>query len=389
MAIVEFLTLSMARIRFSFPLAIAVGFASLDATGWLRYNLVLSSEFVRMLIYGSLLACTYINFRACNVKTEIEIDGFVIKEFGKVAAQNPASVSGAAISDSVVVSPLVAVSTWPPVSVLGWTPFKSLPFNRPASPASPHFWSKGDSSIFQVRSVGYKTSKMKEPSAQCLYECIGVDLVKSDTLFTKVVSRLPKEMPYPWSNTDSKWTSSLGVPRLIVINMQLPYSAPSLWAAQSAETDPGFSLVSYYVINPTLIDALNKGTTPPAIKLLRELIIAGKSTKEGLALKAIGMAENIDELGFPDLIRGYNGKPVLVTKSASIGGTNEIFEIEFDVRMWSILARKSLHSLKSKLKEAVCQVGMLIEGRSDDEFPEQLLGCYKISYLDIAQAIHI
>jgi hypothetical protein len=93
-------------------------------------------------------------------------------------------------------------------------------------------------------------------------------------------------------------------------------------------------------------------------------------------------------------VSSYNGKPVLVTKSAKLSfypnqSDCELFEIEYDVRQWSILARKTLHSLRDKFKEARCQLGMVIEGQTDEELPEQLLGCFRLNYLDILEALSI
>lgn len=369
------------------PLSVAVGIIALDCVGMLYLSATFSGTFFRMCIYGGLIAYGFIKYHSAVGKMEYVVDGFVIKQAPKIFGQSKMDLH-AKISGLPGVSGGVPVSIWPPVDVLGWTPFNSLAFARGKSGG--HFWSKGNASSFNVRSVGYKSNKSKEPSAPCLYECLGVDLVRSDKLITNLTpifqSTILKDssVPYPWLNKDNAWSKALGIPRIIIINMQLPYSAPSLWTPQSPETDPGFSIVSYYALSPT--------TNPkgPAIDLLKGLIAEGKSTKEGIALKTIGMVENMDEIGFPEMARGYNGKPVLVTKSAKLFTSNpEILEIEFDVRMWSILARKSLHSLRDKLSEAVCQVGMLIEGRTDNELPEQMLGCYSISCVDIQNALKI
>jgi len=292
--------------------------------------------------------------------------------------------------------------TWPPLETLGWTPFGSFPFNQTRPKGAQHFWAKGASSSFQIRSIGYKTTKSKEPSAAPIYECIGVDLVRSNKLISHISSHAviqklirenePPGIPFPWTRyKDSKWTPQLGIPRLLIVNTQLPYSAPSLWAPQSADSDPGFSLISYYAISPEIAEKLSSKSQPviPAITLLKRLLQDGSSTKEGTALKAIGLIDNMDELGVPDMIAGYNGKPVLVTKSAKIFSSPEILDIEYDVRQWNILARKSLHSFHDKLKEAKCQMGILIEGKNDDELPEQLLGCFRVNYLDINEALNI
>ena len=358
-----------------------------------------------MIVYGVLSAFSYIRYRTVLALLQIEVDGFVIKSGAlKTETLRPLSPKGASKTDEASLAPTV---TWPPIDMLGWTPFRSVPFGKVKAKGPPHFWTKASHSAFQVRSVGYKQSKSKEPSLPPLYECLGVDLVKSN----KVVSALTAnssafkriingestgDTPWPWLRySGSSWKKEFGIPRLLVVNAQLPYSSPSLWAPQSADSDPGFSILSYYAISPSTAESLCAGKVEaPVMKLLRRLIAEGQSKKEDTALKVIGMVGNMEEIGFPDIVAGYNGKPVLVTKSCQMKfwpsqEDCEVLEIEYDVRQWSIIARKTLHSLRDKFKDAKCQLGMVIEGQTDAELPEQLLGCFRINFLDIAEAVHI
>lgn len=371
-------------------------------------------SFQSALKYGALIAFIYIRYQSTAKNMQIDAGGFIIKQTPNrlYQASNVSgndklinAFGGSSTSDLLQAS---LKSSWPPSEDLGWTPFKSMPFNQSASKRAQHFWTKGNSSMFNVRSVGYKQSKEKESSKEPLYECIGVDLVRANKLITGIsestpvfkrmlTGEAPGDVPYPWWRyNDSRWSESLGIPRLLIINMQLPYSSPSLWTPQSADSDPGFSIISYYVISPSLSESLSqeRSCEPPAVKLLKRLIHEGKSSKDETALKTIGLVENMEEVGFPDIVSGYNGKPVLVTKSCKLSFIPsqeqcEILEIEFDVRLWSILARKSFHSLREKVKDAKCQIGMLIEGKTDDELPEQLLGCFGLRFLDIQEALHI
>ena len=366
----------------------------------------------KSIMYGVLIAFSYIRYTSVANKLQIELDGFLIRSsasWQSAARSHAVSSSRGRFPADGRVDEAVALpsSLWPPMETLGWTPFKSLPFNKANPKGAQHFWTKGTASSFNIRSVGYKHSKAKEPSAPVLYECIGADLVKSTKLvsdmcgsggvFEKIRKGEPSgDIPWPWLRyTDSKWSQSLGIPRLLIVNIQLPYSSPSLWAPQSADSDPGFSIVSYYAVSPDILQSLTSGgPPPPAVKLLKRLIAEGKSVKDETALKVIGIVENTEEVGLPDIVSGYNGKPVLVTKSAKLSmfpsqENCEILEVEFDVRMWSILARKTLHSLRDKFKDARSQIGMVIEGRNDDELPEQLLGCVRIHYLDIIEALGV
>lgn len=359
----------------------------------------------RMVAYASLSALSYIRYKSVIERLQIEVDGFIIKTGARKV--EPAKAAAAYIGSGHDSALVTAVETWPPTETLGWTPFKSLPFNRVKPKSAAHFWAKSNASSFNVRSVGYKQNKLKEPSNYPLYECIGVDVVKANKLISgltahsAVIKRMlngeaPGDTPWPWLRYKGcKWQSSFGIPGLLIVNSQLPYSAPSLWAPQSPDSDPGFSIISYYAINPVLSEALSSGKIePPAVKLLRRLIAEGHSRKEGTALKAIGVVDNMEEIGFPDIVSGYNGKPVLVTKSCQMSywpsqTECEVLEVEYDVRQWSILARKTLHSLRDKFKDAKCQLGLVVEGKTDEELPEQLLGCFRINFLDIMEAASI
>ena len=388
----------------AFPAAVVVVMFFSDFLSLIFHNPGRPS-LIKAIMYGGFVAFTYIRYKSVYAKLQIETDGFILKAAGrKSETKMQTSVSRDEIRDES--ASLVPESSWPPAEVLGWTPFKSIPFARMKPKGPPHFWSKTRASSFYVRSVGYKSSKLKEQSAPPLYECLGVDVVKSSKLISgigqsSIFQRIlhgesAGDITWPWLRyNNSKWSSSLGIPRLLIINAQLPYSSPSLWAPQSADSDPGFSIVSYYAINPSLADDLSsKKSPPPAVGLLKRLMKEGQSRKEGTALKAIGLVDNMEEIGFPDIVSGYNGKPVLVTKSAKLSfypsqDQCEIFEIEYDVRQWSILARKTLHSLREKFKDAKCQLGMVIEGQTDEELPEQLLGCFRINFLDIMEAASI
>jgi hypothetical protein len=387
------------------PLGVLLALFSWDSCGYLFGFMNAQLCLSRSVLYGALIAFSYIRYKTVLRKLQIEVDGFLIRNgtskeepLKRSASKDAKGADGASLDPAV---------TWPPLDALGWTPYKSVPFMKIKPKGPGHYWSKAPYSGFQVRSVGYKQSKLKEPSQSPLYECLGVDLVKSNKLVSGLTSNSaafkrilngesPGETPWPWLQyKGSKWGKELGIPRLIVINAQLPYSSPSLWAPQSADSDPGFSILSYYAISPSLAENLTSGKVePPAVKLLRRLIAEGQSKKEGTALKVIGMVDNMDEIGFPDIVAGYNGKPVLVTKSCQLKfwpsqEECEVLEIEYDVRQWSIVARKTLHALRDKFKDAKCQLGMVIEGQTDDELPEQLLGCFRLNFLDILEAVQI
>ena len=45
--------------------------------------------------------------------------------------------------------------------------------------------------------------------------------------------------------------------------------------------------------------------------------------------------------------------------------------------------------LFQKLKDARVLVGVLIEGKDNGDLPEQILGCYRLHFLDIIEALGV
>ena len=87
----------------------------------------------------------------------------------------------------------------------------------------------------------------------------------------------------------------------------------------------------------------------------------------------------------------YNGKPVLITESGHCrkgilkgtgGGTIRYMEMTADVNRWGFLAKKGFVTLLPKFKELRLDIGFTIEGKSDDELPECMLGSFVANFCD-------
>ena len=53
-----------------------------------------------------------------------------------------------------------------------------------------------------------------------------------------------------------------------------------------------------------------------------------------------------------------------------------------DVHEFPLVARQTIHYLSSRAKEMTMSIGFTIEGQSDEELPEGLLGCVAINKPD-------
>lgn len=280
-----------------------------------------------------------------------------------------------------------------------WAPFwPSLPFGgpRPDSPpgapaASPTaecatYWLDCDGSVFDVRNIRYKQTREKVSSDLALYDCVGMDIVRDRRKIESLIDRLPIDLPA--SPADAKeWSPAWGIPRVFVVNCQLPYQSGRLIGSHP-EDDGGFSVFSYFVLGREACELLANNEETPALRLLRRFTEEGVSTKTGISFKVVGRIEDLDKYEVPESFRRFNNKPVLLTATATVLNHRlpEVLEIDYDVRQWVYPARTALVNYHHRAREAELNIGYLIEGKTDDELPEQILGCFRLVDMDIMAA---
>ena len=105
--------------------------------------------------------------------------------------------------------------------------------------------------------------------------------------------------------------------------------------------------------------------------------------------KGMGMADNVKELGIPGvgpLIEKFNGKPFIINKVAEIFQGPDWFEVDLSVFDFPFLARKALYSLKDRVAEISVRAGFVVQGESDEELPEILLGGAELRGMDFRLA---
>ena len=105
--------------------------------------------------------------------------------------------------------------------------------------------------------------------------------------------------------------------------------------------------------------------------------------------KVIASVKNMDTLDLPSFIQNYNAKPVLITKSGSIFTGENYVEVDIRVHRFSYLARKGLNYLQGKFSQMIFDVGFVIEGRGEEELPEQILGAARLIRLDYNKAVEL
>jgi len=267
------------------------------------------------------------------------------------------------------------------------SPFNSVPREELAK--SDLFWKDLHAKEFSVRAAGYgKAHKNKEPSEPALYDCVGMDVLKGAKGLANLF-RHRRTKDFTWWKNDSEgdWDAAWGVPRLLIVNCLLPIHSPLGFSKKP----PGCALVAYFRLSPQARNDLAAGNVIPQMKLWQQNVKNGVSTRDGICFKAIGQLPQRSLAELPQILQTYNGKPVLVTESATFvkDMLPEILEIDVDISKWAFLARQTLYSYQGVLAKHAFHMGYLVEGRTDEELPESMLACCEISGADLAAAMEI
>lgn len=282
-----------------------------------------------------------------------------------------------------------------------------------SKPGSPHqgdgaHWSKGCGTGLNMRSPGYSKSNAKVESNGSLYECLSVDVISSTHRLEDVLGRLA---PVPVNRSGLRWSEGCPLPRIICINVQLPYKVGPMKGAHPLD-DAGCSVIAIFQLRPETLAMLDTDNAPPHFRLFRRFLEgpAGRAggplddpkrslgarrnnsknaTNDSGLFKLTASGDNADEAGLPSMLKGYNGKPCLVTKSGTVvkDKRGEWLEIGIDVREFSWLAKSSLYSFRDKLPKARVHVGFYVQGVEDDELPEGLIGDCRLHYLSLSDAV--
>ncbi|ETM53158.1 hypothetical protein L914_03360 [Phytophthora nicotianae] len=239
-----------------------------------------------------------------------------------------------------------------------------------------HSWTTTNAETFTVRSSDYKKSRKKEPSKPALFEFIGADLVRTESKVDLISQRV--EFPPEHENS-----------RLFIINAQLPSYGPSVWGDGSYD-GPGYSLALYWKIPDEIAEELKNPTTT-TLKLFKRFLEAGGDTSLTDRFKVIAQVTNQDECGITGMAKkllvSHNATPVLTRPQHRIyhfkDGTTEIV---VDVHAFSYIARRGIHSLIDKTSRLVIDVAFVIQGETEEELPEQVLGCCRLDRVNVQKA---
>lgn len=239
-------------------------------------------------------------------------------------------------------------------------------------------WSLCDHRHFQLRQVGYAKTKQKAASGKPFYEPATMDVFCMDKRLDHVaaVIQSPKiqdvlSMPC----FDKEKHPDVFVKPLFCFQMQLPADPPPMFA--TCEDGPGWAICVFFKLSKESCTQLEHlATAPPGLRLLNtwcEKCATDQSYKA--RFKVICSALNLAEMGVSSVIQSYNAKPVLIRRTSSIFFGDDYLELDIHVYKFANLAKQPIHMLSQKCSNMFMELGILIEGRADDELPEQLIGC--------------
>lgn len=160
-------------------------------------------------------------------------------------------------------------------------------------------------------------------------------------------------------------------------------------AATSSSSSASSGSSSYSSVDP----ACHRSRSEPrnaAVRLLHNFVEAPDKSDLRQRFKAITRMMNVESVGLgaatKKLVTMYNATPFLIRTCSVFWRGDRYFEVDVDVHRFSYTARLGLSGVRERIKDVVFDFGFVIEGHSDFELPENMLGAVRISKLDLSLA---
>eukprot|EP00449_Zooxanthella_nutricula_P032778 CAMPEP_0198492796 /NCGR_PEP_ID=MMETSP1462-20131121/3615_1 /TAXON_ID=1333877 /ORGANISM="Brandtodinium nutriculum, Strain RCC3387" /LENGTH=273 /DNA_ID=CAMNT_0044221445 /DNA_START=72 /DNA_END=889 /DNA_ORIENTATION=- len=257
-----------------------------------------------------------------------------------------------------------------------------------------------------MRTEGYLGHGQKAPAAMPMYRCTGVEIVRGRARITSALAALGAVrcldacLPAAAAVAGAAAGGARQqLPTTILVHFQVPFLAGPLFGEHDVG-DAGCSALLRFEIQPWAHEALSDlENAPVGIRLLVQYFQErGHPFAEGRdvsrCFKAIGIFSDVDALNVPPLVRRivrqFQGKPVLIEKEsvrfvsvAHSAVSLDVVEIAVDIRGFNPFARSVLCRFRHELVHTSVQLGLMLQGCSDHELPEALLGCVELQGIDL------
>ncbi|CAL5211589.1 unnamed protein product [Lathyrus oleraceus] len=217
-------------------------------------------------------------------------------------------------------------------------------------------WTSPPGDAFMVRGPEYFTTKVKIPASGYLLKPLGFDWITSSTKIGEILkhpnSRVRKVIENEFPDGDR--------PFVWAFNLQLP-------------TKDNYSAVAYFtnkepIVEGSLMDRFLKGDD--AFRNSRLKLIANIVNGPWIVRKAVG-EQAICIIGH--------------ALSCKYSVTKNFMEVDIDIGS-SMVASAIVHLAFGYVTTLTVDLAFLIEGQTESELPEKLLGAFRFSNLDPASA---
>jgi hypothetical protein len=251
-----------------------------------------------------------------------------------------------------------------------------------------------EASAFQVRSLDYMRSGKKQPSHSSIYRLLGVDMFTFDRKAYHIAQHVELPKVGLENSASGYLLGSHGIPPLLIINLQLPMYAPSIFGKNDG---PGHSLVYYFGL-PDDWTPEQVGNSA-ALGLLQRFVadgteFDGQRTRD--RLKLIPRIVNVEEWASVSrlsgtevrLLKNYNGKPILTRPQQKffLAQDKSYFEIDLDVHSFAYIARRAYYGYIDRLSPVVFENAFVLQGNRKEELPEVILGAVRVFRVDFRKA---
>jgi hypothetical protein len=335
------------------------------------------------------------------------------------ATPSPAALSASSTRTSLVVASTPSVDAKDPkgkskgakpgfIPVAGTTTVKlKNPTDPPAIATGELFagWRNPSADCLMVRSLGYSQHKKKLASPGELYHCAQVEVFESPSRYPDMARKVKLPKVHFTDDGPKTWRT----PDIFVVSIALPTDPPKL--GRSSSDGGGYTVTMYFTMKQETRDILKRVTadgydpsseTPDnpglsqvnAVRLLEEWCRRAPDDANWFSrFKVVPNAHNLKEIGMPGWISKYNGKPFLIKRPGVTGFIHQhpelsCFEFDISLHPFPYLAKQGICFMKdSYFKKVLVTFGFVIEGKTDDELPECVLGCMQLCYPDPAHAI--
>lgn len=148
-----------------------------------------------------------------------------------------------------------------------------------------------------------------------------------------------------------------------------------------------YALIIHAHISAETIQQISISNITPAMALLSNFL-SGLDSEMNSRLKLIINCININDLsGVLSSVKLmevklYNGKP-LICRAVNLSSVGNIPYIHIPGTTWNTAQKTGIIILFHHLSDMVLNIGFTLEGKKDDELPEQIFCCTQLNHYDL------